>query len=85
MKFGGEEACSAELKTKLKGLIEAASRTDSGDCWDMIKGKDAQKLLARYCRLATRESKTPIEPAWPGKSAGRAVLRSWLRDHFPMA
>ena len=38
------------------------------------EGAGSQQLLARYCRLATRESETPIEPTWLGDSAGRRAL-----------
>ena len=81
-KVGGEEASTAELKTKLAEAIKAA--TDAKDCWEQIKGADAQKLLARFCRLAVRMSTTSL-PAWPGDTAGRGEMRSWLRSHFPMS
>ena len=66
----------ASLKTMLASA--KAKATDNKDQWEQFD----QSQLVQFCRHALRSKPELKETPFPGRSAGRGVLREWLRSHF---
>ena len=73
---GGEDTVVTALKAV---LADAKGKATDDDHWEQMD----QSLLVSFCRHAERKVPTLKQHhPFPGRSAGRPVLRAWLRLHF---